>query len=37
MITGEWKDGKEWNVKHINKEGKVTIKWVNGEKKVLEN
>ena len=30
-VDGRWKDGKNWNSKHYNKDGKVIGKWVNGE------
>jgi len=30
-VTGEWRDGKEWNTKHYDKDGKVFGKSVNGE------
>ena len=29
-VEGQWKDGKNWNAKHYNKDGKVIGKWVNG-------
>ena len=30
-VTGEWRDGKEWNTEHYDKDGKVFGKSVNGE------
>ena len=29
-IIGEWKEGKEWNTKHFNKDGKLLGKFENG-------
>ena len=29
-IIGEWKNGKEWNTKNTDKDGKLIGKWVNG-------
>jgi len=29
-IVGEWKNGKEWNTQHQNKDGKIIKKKVNG-------
>jgi hypothetical protein len=34
-VMGEWKDGKELNTKHFNKDGKVIGKWLNG-KQLME-
>ena len=31
-IIGEWKEGKEWNTKHTNKDGKLIGMFENGEK-----
>jgi len=30
-IIGEWKNGKEWNTKHKNKDGKIIGKFEDGE------
>ena len=30
-VVGEWKNGKEWNTKHKNKDGKLIGKFENGE------
>jgi len=30
-VVGEWKNGKEWNTKHKNKDGKLLGKFENGE------
>ena len=30
-VVGEWKNGKEWDTKHKNKEGKLLGKFENGE------
>ena len=30
-ILGEWKNGKEWNTKHKNKDGKIIGKFEDGE------
>ena len=29
-VKGEWRDGKEWNTKHLDKEGKVLGGFVKG-------
>lgn len=29
-VEGHWKDGKNWNAKHYNKDGKVIGEWGNG-------
>ena len=29
-IKGEWRNGKEWNTTHINKDGIILGNWVNG-------
>ncbi len=35
-IVGEWKNGKEWNTEHKNKDGIVLSKFVNGEDNLEE-
>ena len=30
-VVGEWKNGKEWNTKHTNKDGTIIGKFENGE------
>ena len=32
QLVGEYKDGKPWNVKGYDKEGDITVKWMNGKK-----
>ena len=29
-VTGEWKDGKEWNTKHFSNDGKLIKRYVKG-------